>query len=426
MARTEYKSFQRFVTFERAWRPGAIGKVCSAPMRWAPVLAVGAGVLGCDQAQNWFERPSPTIPVEKKSDQGPPLGPPAQRPEPRVGMVYIPPGALVVGTPPDKRPRRADRELPGEQVMLDGFYIDRFAFPNEEGAIPVTSVTQEEASALCRENGKRLCTELEWERACKGPDNRTYEYGESYRAENCRTGRPAALVPSGFHVGCQSDFGVRDMHGGPFEWTADEYRRGREKGEIALRGGNGRDGELLGRCANVEARSSNVRDGTIGFRCCDGPPNEQRVDLKVRYRAGLIPRVQFDDEIENSLIDALPPEAKETLQKAGSIRRQRVWLWRPIANEQLHMISLCGRGAPRPLGPHCGLFIARVAPGKVQALAWVSSGEWAVNLHRPGPQEMLFMIGGDRRGSFKRLMTYRSGDISVGELSRGVPKSVKP
>ncbi|HSC87604.1 MAG TPA: SUMF1/EgtB/PvdO family nonheme iron enzyme, partial [Polyangiaceae bacterium] len=119
------------------------------------------------------------------SPGGPPLGPPPDGPAPRVGMAFIPPGALVVGTPRDKRPRRPDRELPGEQVMLEGFYIDQLAYPNEEGAIPLTNVTRDEAELLCHERDKRLCSELEWERACKGPDNRTFEYGESYRESTC-------------------------------------------------------------------------------------------------------------------------------------------------------------------------------------------------------------------------------------------------
>src|SRR5690606_39219466 len=170
------------------------------------------GTLSCDigKGLSGSAPPESETPAERpdsagtENKVGPPLGPPAERPEPRVGMVYIPSGALVVGTAPDRRPRRADRELPGEQMMLDGFYIDQFAFPNEEGAIPITNLTRQEASALCVEQGKRLCTELEWERACKGPDNRTYEYGETYRAETCRTGRRAELRPSGYHVGCQS------------------------------------------------------------------------------------------------------------------------------------------------------------------------------------------------------------------------------
>lgn len=390
------------------------------------LLGLSGSSLGCEHLFP-EETPSPSTSSSagEGSSLGPPLGPPADRPEPRVGMSYIPPGALVVGTAPDKRPRRADRELPGEQVMLDGFYIDHFAFPNEEGAIPVTSVTQDEAAALCREQGKRLCTELEWERACKGPDNRTYEYGDTYQEDTCKTGRPAQLVPSGYHVGCQSDFGVRDMHGGPLEWTASEYGRGRDKGEAAVRGGNARDGEVVGRCANAEPLSPGERSGTVGFRCCMGPENEAQVELTMKFHAGLIPRLRFDDEIEKSLIGALPEEARETLMKAGVMKRQRVWLWRPVANEEIHLIALCARGQPAPRGPRCGLFMARVVPGKVQGLAWMATGEWVANLHRPGPHEMLYVIGGDKSGSFKRLVTYRSGDIEVGELSRGVPKRTK-
>lgn len=396
---------------------------------FALLFSCGAFSAGCDSVEALFREEaslsSAAPPKAEANGQGTPLGPPAGRPEPRVGMVYVPPGALVVGTAPDRRPRRADRELPGEQLMLEGFYIDQFAFPNEEGAIPITNVSWEEASALCSEKGKRLCSELEWERACKGPDNRTYEYGETYREETCRTGRPAQLRPSGYHVGCQSDFGVRDMHGGPFEWTADEFGRGLKKGEITLRGGNSRDGEVVGRCANAEPELPSTRSGTIGFRCCSGEENSAQVELDVSNPAGLIPRVKFDPEIEKSLIAALPEEAKKTLESAGIVKSQRVWLWRPIPNEEIHLIALCARGRPAPYGPRCGLFMARVVPGKVQGLAWVSSGEWVANLHRPGPHEMVFLIGGDKRGSFKRLITYRHGDIEVGELSKGVPKHAR-
>jgi hypothetical protein len=337
-------------------------------------------------------------------------------------MVYIPPGALVVGTPQNQRPRRADREPPGEQVMLEGFYIDRYPYPNEEGAIPITSVNQAEAARLCSEQSKRLCTELEWERACKGPDNRTYEYGQSYDAEACVTGKPAHLRPSGYHVGCQSDFGVRDLHGGPFEWTAGSYGRGQEEDVAAVKGGNDVQGEVVGRCANVEPEKSSTQSGTIGFRCCAGDPNEIGVDLERRFSPGLIPRAKFAPEVETSLIAALPEEARKSLETGGQIGRHRVWLWRPVANEELHLMALCGRGTPPPVGPKCGMLIARVAPGSVEVLAWVSSGKWVSDLHRPGPHEYLWLIGGDARGSFKRLVRYMYGDIKVGEVSRGVPK----
>src|SRR5262245_42921851 len=93
--------------------------------------------------------------------------------EPRPGMIWIPPGVLIAGTPLDALPRVADEEMAGEQVVMHGFYIDVFPYPDEAGAIPTTSISQADASHLCAAQNKRLCTELELERACKGPSNTT-------------------------------------------------------------------------------------------------------------------------------------------------------------------------------------------------------------------------------------------------------------
>lgn len=387
--------------------------------RLTALLWLGACALGCDRAQGDAPSKDSSPP---KAAAGQPLGPPPGQPEPRPGMVHIPPGALVVGTKQGERPRRADRELAGEQIMLDGYYIDIYPYPNEEGAIPITSVSHDEAERLCAERSKRLCSELEWERACKGPDNRTYEYGQSYDAAPCKTGREAQLRPSGFHVGCQSDFGVRDLHGGPFEWTHSPYARGDTRGLIALRGGNGRAGEVVGRCANVESAPPGERSGTIGFRCCAGPENAATVQLEPTFRPGLVPRASFSAELEKSLIAALPAQSKEALEVGGAIESHRGWLWRPVENDELHLLALCGRGMPPPRGPKCGLLIVRIVPGEIQVLAWVPSSRWVADLHRPGPHEMLWLIGGDNRGSFKRLIRYVHGDVLVGEPSRGAPK----
>ena len=86
-------------------------------------------------------------------------------------MAWVPPGVLLAGTAPDKTPRIAEEELPGTPIQLNGFYIDLLAYPNEPGAIATTNVSREDAAHLCEAKGKRLCTEYEWERACKGPDN---------------------------------------------------------------------------------------------------------------------------------------------------------------------------------------------------------------------------------------------------------------
>ena len=109
----------------------------------------------------------------------------------------------MAGTPPEQFPRRADAEMRGEQVILRDFFIDKYPYPNEEGAIPKTNVTQPQAAAICADAGKRLCTELEWERACKGTRNTTYPYGNKYRAEICKTGSASRMLPAGLNYGCR-------------------------------------------------------------------------------------------------------------------------------------------------------------------------------------------------------------------------------
>ncbi len=336
-------------------------------------------------------------------------------------MAYIPEGALVAGTPADRLPRLADEEMSGEQMILDGFYIDEFPYPNEEGAIPLTNVSRDEARRLCAEQGKRLCSELEWERACKGPDNLTYEYGEKYRESVCKTGRQPGLRPSGFTIGCESAFGVKDMHGGGFEWTDSPWGRGSEREAGVLRGGNDRAGELVGRCANARRADPEQRSGIVGFRCCAGPRNDEEVSLHLAHGPGLLPRARFDETLEKALIDGMPEEARTDLRKVGVIRPQRAWLWRPIGNEELHALAVCARGGG-VVKPRCGIIVGRVSLGRVDVLTFGSTGVWVPNLLRQNGVRDLWLIGGDQMGSFKRHLAYRWGQVHIGELSRGVPK----
>src|SRR5580704_3745748 len=110
---------------------------------------------------------------------------------PRPGMAWIPSGVLHAGSAVDEVPNVAEAELPGVDVPLGGFYIDVLPWPNESGAIPTTNMTRDEASRLCQAKQKRLCSELEWERACKGPQNLRYEYGPIYDPTACGAGLSA-------------------------------------------------------------------------------------------------------------------------------------------------------------------------------------------------------------------------------------------
>ncbi len=384
-------------------------------VRWA----IGSGailiaLMGCRETKS----SEPNLGSAAPSSS---LGPPAQAPPPRKGMAYIPKGALVAGTPVAALPRIADEEMPGEQVILRGYYVDVYPYPNEEGAIPLTDVTRDEAEALCAERDKRLCSELEWERACKGPENHTYEYGAAYRPERCGTGAAPALRPTGLLVGCKSDFGVSDMHGGVWEWTRSNWGRGVEQELATLRGGNAAAGELVGRCANAMGRPPNTKTGTIGFRCCAGPVNDAEVVLHVVRGKKLEAKEHWDKALAEAVVAALPEEAKQDL-KGGRFSVERSWIWRPIGNEELVLHGGCaGLGKE----PACGVVVSRVVLDRPRTLAWVSSGHWAPMLHADVDARDLWLFGGDELGSFRRLVAYVWGRVSVGPKERRVPKPPK-
>jgi sulfatase modifying factor 1 len=391
-------------------------------VRWTPsprtaALALTLGVAACS-------RRSAPMDQDNASDAGTDadIGPPAEPPPPRRGMAWIPPGALVAGTPPESLPRIADEEMAGEQVILKGFHIDNFPYPNEDGAIPLTNVTQAEAAGLCAERDKRLCTELEWERACKGPNNLPYEYGDRYDPKRCNTGAIPKLKPSGIHHGCVSAFGVQDLHGAVWEWTSSPWGRGDRTGMVTVRGGNSTAGELVGRCANGAGRAPNRPGEAVGFRCCAGEVNDASVELKIVRGTKLEARESVDRALADKIRPALLELAKADLGDRSDIRLDRQWLWRPIGNEELVVLGGCAGLAREPA---CGVLVVRVHLDRPQVLAWGSSGHWVPMVHVDVDPRDLWLFGGDALGSFRCLVSYDWGRVSVGIRERRMPRPPK-
>jgi hypothetical protein len=379
-------------------------------------IGVGALLLGLLSCQRKAEKPTPTVaPSAGTVSERPPWLAGKAAPAVPNGMVWIPKGALVVGTPPDRQLRIADQEMPGEQLILEGFFIDTFAYPNEAAAIPQTNVTLDEAQALCVERGKRLCSELEWERACKGPNNTDYEYGNRYRTDLCGTGNPAQMLPSGLRFGCRSEFGVRDLHGSVWEWTDSPWGRGGPAGHVSIRGGNDLQGEVVGRCANARSRSPKEKASEIGFRCCMGERNAAEVVLQVSKGQSLEYSTRVETSFANTLRETLPEEASKALGKSGPFKVERMWTWRPIGNETLTVAAGC---AARGVKQVCGAVVGRKQAGKWQPLLWVDSGHFTPVCHLDYDPRHLWLYGGDAKAHYRRRISYRWGMVQLADIQR--------
>lgn len=337
-------------------------------------------------------------------------------------MVWIPKGVLIAGTPPGKVPRIADEEMAGEQVAMEGFYIDQFAYPNEPGAIASTNLTQEDARAICVEQDKRLCTELELERACKGPDNQIYPYGDPYRAEACGTTDARSIVPNGYNAACTSGFGVQDLVGNVWVWTDSEWQRGSQQGLITIRGGGGPYGDVVSRCAQGRGLAKDKRAGDVGVRCCAGPANTFQVVVRVergetlRYRMG-------DSEMNGGI--------EKATSKVGSLKEgnltlleglgepvtfvvERSWTWHPLGNEEFVLGGGCVSGSRS----RCGVVVVRPSESGLSPVSFVSTERWQPTIGETDTSRELFVYGGDDAGAFRKRLSYDWGRIRIGELER--------
>jgi serine/threonine protein kinase len=180
-------------------------------------------------------------------------------------------GTPVLEPTGQRKPVASQSEPLLQVVKVPGFYIDRYESPNQptsdEGApnMPTHKVTWQQAADTCSTRGKRLCTEEEWEKACKGPENEIYGYGDVYDQVKCGDG-----VDEIHHLGqtkdCISGYGVADLSGNLREWTAS--KPGGKEGRRLVKGGLRSNNERGSRCAYANDERENYADHTLGFRCC--------------------------------------------------------------------------------------------------------------------------------------------------------------
>lgn len=188
-------------------------------------------------------------------------------------MAYIPAGSFIQGRmqSEDGKVALATEPLASKQ-KIGAFYIDVFEFENAKGGHPKVQVTWDGADAACAARGKRLCSATEWERACKGPENTVYSYGDTFNGESC--GADVAVDTdhdglsdwtSGGKDACKSGWGVYDVSGGPSEWTGTSGANGKFK---VYKGGKGGQPQSASRCSWSNDQSPTLANRTLSFRCC--------------------------------------------------------------------------------------------------------------------------------------------------------------
>jgi len=146
---------------------------------------------------------------------------------------------------------------------IGSFCIDKYEYPNNAGAMPKKGVSYDMAVRLCAADGKRLCTDGEWQKACQGVRKAMYPYGAEYVAGKCNAGMGGESSASGKHKGCVSDYHVYDMSGNLWEWVA---ARSGESTKPGMRGGSYDKGGSSN-CSAHKTSSGTAADD-VGFRCC--------------------------------------------------------------------------------------------------------------------------------------------------------------
>jgi formylglycine-generating enzyme required for sulfatase activity len=149
---------------------------------------------------------------------------------------------------------------------------------------PAVFVTWEEGRAYCEWAGARLPTEAEWERACRGDDERMYPWGNEEptpeRAVYRRSWGIAATDPAGAHPTGASPYGLLDLGGSLWEYVADWYDesyyqvspprdpRGPASGRAhGVRGGSWDSRPSVLSCSCRSWGHIGYREGDFGFRC---------------------------------------------------------------------------------------------------------------------------------------------------------------
>jgi formylglycine-generating enzyme required for sulfatase activity len=188
----------------------------------------------------------------------------------------------------------------GKEVAWSPFYPPedgvKYRAVSLPGVYPQGYISGVQARAACEASGKRLCKPDEWKKACMGPQQTIYPYGNENQPKRCNdSGRSSmqfynhisddpkqawrwgyngnmmdprlnqlegTLARTGEFADCTNEYGVMDMVGNLHEWVDDP--------DGTFQGGYYLDTHLNadGCYYRTTAHAMSHSDYSTGFRCC--------------------------------------------------------------------------------------------------------------------------------------------------------------
>jgi formylglycine-generating enzyme required for sulfatase activity len=284
------------VTSDPAEMPRRNGIVQFLVSLLSVIAAFAAGIVA---TMWWFGFPPP---VPNAVDL-----PVAAAPQPSVsvprGMVLVPGGEFVMGSNDGDAFSR-----PAHSVTVKSFFIDTTEVTNEaylefvqatdhaapqnwidrqfpagQEKFPVTGVSWYEALEFAAWSGKRLPPEAEWEFAARGSEDRIYPWGNEWNTSAANVGAAKGAIREA-GSGIASPYGVYDMAGNVWEWTASDaksYPGGKQipwsrlKLKV-IRGGNFQSDSRTAASTfrGFYGATGEKEYGSTGFRCVKDLPKE--------------------------------------------------------------------------------------------------------------------------------------------------------